>query len=32
MLSNPQKTADLVTFAKEIHNEKFHFLCMVRVK
>ena len=27
MLPNPQETADLVTFIKEILNEKLHFLC-----
>ena len=27
MCSNPQETADLVTFTEEILNGKFHFLC-----
>ena len=27
MWPNPQETADLDTFAKEILNGKFHFLC-----
>ena len=27
MWPNPQDTADLVTFTKEIFNGKFHFLC-----
>ena len=27
MWPNPQKTVDLVTFTKEILNEKLHFLC-----
>ena len=27
MWLNPQETADLVTFTKEILNEKLHFLC-----
>ena len=27
MWPNPQETADLVTFTKEIPNEKPHFLC-----
>ena len=30
MRSNPQVTADLVTFTEEILNGKFHFLCSVR--
>ena len=29
MWPNPQKTADLVTFTKEILNENLHFLCGV---
>ena len=29
MWPNPQETADLVTFAEEILNAKFHFLCSV---
>ena len=27
MKPNPQETADLVTFTKEILNGKLHFLC-----
>ena len=27
MWSNPQETADLVTFTEEIFNRKLHFLC-----
>ena len=27
MLTNPQETADLVTFTEEILNGKLHFLC-----
>ena len=27
MRPNPLETADLVTFAEEIHKEKLHFLC-----
>ena len=27
MWPNPQETADLVTFTKEILNGKLHFLC-----
>ena len=29
MWPNPQFSADLVTFAEEILNEKLHFLCSV---
>ena len=29
MWSNPQKTANLVTFTEEILNEKLDFLCSV---
>ena len=29
MWQNPQETADLVTFTKEILNWKLHFLCSV---
>ena len=29
MCPNPQETADLVTFTKEIFDEKLHFLCSV---
>ena len=29
MWPNPQETANLVTFTKEILNEKLHFLCSV---
>ena len=29
MRSNPQETADLVTFSEEILNGKLHFLCSV---
>ena len=31
MLTNPQKTADLVTFTGEILNGKLHFLGSIRV-
>ena len=31
MWSNPQETADLVTFTEEIPNEKLHVLCSVRL-
>ena len=31
MWPNPQETADLVTFTKEILNVKFHFLCSVNL-
>ena len=29
MLSNPQETADLLTFTEKILNEELHFLCSV---
>ena len=29
MEPNPQETADLVTFAEEILDEKFHFVCSI---
>ena len=29
MRPNPQKTADLVRFTKEVLNRKFHILCSV---
>ena len=29
MGSNPQETEDLVTFAEEILDEKFHFVCSI---
>ena len=29
MRPNPQETADLVTFAEEILDEKFHFVCSI---
>ena len=29
MLTNPQETADLVTFTEEILNGNLHFLCSV---
>ena len=29
MWSNPQETADLVTFTEEVLNGKLHFLCSV---
>ena len=32
MLLNPQFPADLVIFAKEILNEKLHFLCNVEAQ
>ena len=32
MWPNPQKTADLVTFAEEIRNRKLHFLRSVTGK
>ena len=32
MWSNPQETADLVTFTEEILNGNFYFLCCVRCK
>ena len=31
MWSNPQATADLVTFTEEVLNGKLHFLCSVKV-
>ena len=31
MLSNPQETADLVTFTEEILVEKIDFLCAVSI-
>ena len=31
MRSNPQVTADLVTFTEEILNGKLHFLCSVYI-
>ena len=30
MWSNPQETADLVTFTEETLNGKLHFLCSVK--
>ena len=32
MLSNPQETADLVTFTEEKLNEKLHFCAMLVLK
>ena len=32
MLANPHKTADLLTFTKEILDEKFHFLYISSVQ
>ena len=32
MWSNPQETADLVTFTEEIFNGKLHYLCSVHLK
>ena len=31
MWSNPQESADLVTFTREICNKKLHFLCSVKI-
>ena len=32
MRPNPEKTANIVTFTKQVLNGKLHFLCSIKIK